>query len=162
MSLALSASVRPSPTLMYMVMTMCALSNALLAYCALAQVAGNPYWLTVLAGAGILSWISLVRFLRKRSSFQIDISATGEIILRTVSADSEVLHHERVHLAQESTLWPQMMLLHFRSETGQTTVFPVLRDSVDINTFRRLSVAFQWIAMHASTNQKSNLSQGNF
>ncbi len=162
MSIAILSSIRPSSILMYMVVTMCVLSNILLAYCAIALVAGSTFWLLVLAGAGLLGVFASYRFFLKRVSFQLDISATGEIIFRRVGPDQEIHASERVHLSQGTTLWPMMMLLHFRSETGQTHVFPVLPDSVDPDAFRRLSVAFHWIMKHASTKQKSNLSQGNF
>jgi hypothetical protein len=84
--------------------------------------------------------------LRHIKTLRIDISGLGQVRLtvqrdlRTkVAGDGQAA--TPVALLAGSTVWPQLMLLLLRSESGALTVLPVLRDSVAPQQFRALSVA---------------------
>ena len=75
---------------------------------------------------------------------RIDISGLGQVRLtvqqgkRTNDAASVP-----VGLVPGSTVWPQLMLLLLRTDSGALTVLPVLRDSVTPDQFRALAVAIR-------------------
>jgi len=77
---------------------------------------------------------------------RIDISGLGQFRL-TVQQDlgtndtQNAPAGQPVTLAAGSTAWPHLLLLLLRAEGGALTALPVLRDSVDPDAFRALSVA---------------------
>ena len=164
MSIALSATIYPSRALALMVLTMCALINAACLY-VLARLNLAPDITTaVMIIWGLLSILVLMFFFRKRQSARLEIADSGSIILRILASDGCVQQSKSVLLSEKSSLWPYLLLLHFRSDDGYFFVLPVLRDSVDAKTFKMLSVALQWIAVHASNKQirHVDVSSGNF
>ena len=52
-----------------------------------------------------------------------------------------------VNLAENATLWPNLLLLNLREDDGTLHILPILWDSVQPATFKALSVAFRWIAV---------------
>ncbi|WP_420475269.1 protein YgfX [Noviherbaspirillum sp. ST9] len=99
--------------------------------------------------------------MRSRKTIQLDISGTGQIRLLNVGGEPPCTATMRPHvkeigevvrLMDNSTLWPHMLLLRLRSESGQTTVVPVFPDSVDREAFRALSVACRWISVQNETD----------
>jgi toxin CptA len=82
---------------------------------------------------------------RRIKTRRIDVSGLGQVRLtvqqelRTKDAADELAMP--VALLAGSTVWPQLVLLLLRSESGAPIVLPVLRDSVTPQQFRALSVA---------------------
>ena len=95
-----------------------------------------------------------------RKTIQLDISGTGQIRLRRVECDAPCTDINRPHvraigelvrLMDNSTVWPHMLLLRFRSKNGHISVLPVMFDSVDQEAFRALSIACRWISTRNET-----------
>ncbi|MDB5797917.1 MAG: flagellar hook-length control protein [Paucimonas sp.] len=106
----------------------------------------------VLASASFFYWS-----FRSRKSFRLDISGLGEIRLREhytgvaaadgkSSLDSPGGDHYVVHLMEDSTLWPMLLALRFRTTAGASICLIVLPDMVGPDAFRALAVAIRWIA----------------
>jgi len=101
-----------------------------------------------------------------RKTFHIDISGVGQIRLRQdTDLAASAAHTENamtdgqsseevVQLLADSTLWPHFMLLRLQLARGGIVSIPVLPDSMDATSFRRLSLACRWIA--AQTFGESN------
>jgi toxin CptA len=146
MSIAASAIVVPSRRL-----------RALVAGFAFANLAAAALvglvWRERYQGASLSAIFFLVAGLcllhtaaRRIKTRRIDVSGLGQVRLtvqqelRTKDAADEPAAMP-VALLAGSTVWPQLMLLLLRSESGAPTVLPVLRDSVPPQQFRALSVA---------------------
>lgn len=164
MSIALSVCIKPSPTLARMALIMCVLSSGVLVYIAYSVKSLELYWRGLLLLACLLNVLALVRFFRKRISVSLDISATGNIILRIPGTLPGVTDGHSVSLNQRSTFWSMLLLLHFQPEVGPVIVLPVLPDSVGQDTFRRLFVSLRWVSVHAPREYivKNDVSSGNF
>ncbi|HTD02893.1 hypothetical protein [Undibacterium sp.] len=158
MSIAISANIVPSRSLLLIVCAMCALACMAGMY-----AASSPdlhRWLrlpVLLLGLLCPAW-AFLRFLQTRLPARLDISATGEIILRKSAAPplgfpfKSRSHLDRqysfaVNLAENATLWPNLLLLNLREDDGTLHILPILWDSVQPATFKALSVAFRWIAV---------------
>jgi toxin CptA len=145
MSIAASAIVVPSRRL-----------RALVAGFAFANLAAAALvglvWRERYQGATLLAIFFLVAGLcllhtaaRRIKTRRIDVSGLGQVRLtvqqelRTKDAADELAMP--VALLAGSTVWPQLVLLLLRSESGALIVLPVLRDSVTPQQFRALSVA---------------------
>jgi len=51
-----------------------------------------------------------------------------------------------VQLSRDSTLWPCLLLLRFRTDDGKIMTLPILPDCVSPHSFRALLVACRWVA----------------
>lgn len=144
MSIAVSATVAPSRRL-----------RALLAMFGLAQLGAAVAVGLILRDAFALASLAALLFLLAAAFLlyscksatktrRIDISGLGQVRLtvkqgkRTSEAASVP-----VSLVPGSTVWPQLMLLVLRTDSGALTVLPVLRDSVTPDQFRALAVAIR-------------------
>jgi toxin CptA len=158
MSIAVSAVVGPSRVL-----------RALLAAYGLANLAAGFAVGFAMPGRFKLAQLSAIFFciagallLRCRSAVtktrRLDISGLGQIRLtvqqdiRTGSATAGILADGApgncaaaegvpVVLSGGSTVWPRLMLLRLRDDSGALTLLPVLPDSVAPGVFRALAVA---------------------
>lgn len=164
MSIALSATIYPSRALMWMVLCMCALTDVSCLYVLARQNVATDLATAIMLAWGLLSLLLFMIFFRKRQSARIEIAESGQIILRILAPDGLVRLSKLVQLSEKSSLWPHLLLLHFDSGDGASFVFPVLRDSVSSATFRPLSVALQWIAVHVAHQgiRHTDISSGNF
>ena len=144
MSIAVSATVAPSRRL-----------RALLVLFGVAQLGAAGMVGVVLRDSFSLALLAALLFLVAAvcllhsckiatKTRRIDISGLGQVRLtvqqgkRTSDAASV-----RVSLVPGSTVWPQLMLLLLRTDSGALTVLPVLRDSVTPDQFRALAVAIR-------------------
>jgi len=93
--------------------------------------------------------------------YLISISSAGQIRLLEVGAPTQNMPEVFdtgntawivVNLLEDSTLWPQLLMLRLRSETGRVIVLPILSDSVGLHSFKSLSVACRWIAVRINHN----------
>ncbi len=158
MSIAVSAVVKPSRSLLAMVGGMCVGIMFIGVVADMEQIGDWPL-LSRVAMVGVCFFIALQGFYRiakNRRTRHIDISGTGQIRLSEyrglAGAFSENIGNEHadgvVHLMANSTLWPNLLLLRLRTDDGRICMLPILRDSVAANDFRSLSVACRWIAAH--------------
>ena len=92
---------------------------------------------------------------RHRKTLHIDIAGTGQIRIAKAAltgpcgeANSPHLRTDwkLVEMLDNSTLWPNLLVLRLRAEDGSIMVVPILLDSVSKDAFRALSVACRWIA----------------
>lgn len=147
MSIALSAVIRPSPSLRVAQGALCA---AVLA-CAAWAGPGVPGALLLAAGlAGALRHPRLVKFAR------IDISAVGQMRL-TVYHQRDAQHTgpgRSVQLLPGSTLWPGLLLLRLGDEAGPVVWLAVLPDSAAPDVRRRLALAARAIAGALAVDRK--------
>lgn len=154
MTIAISANIAPSRILL--ALTCAAVAAANLAVLWATVIA--PFALLLKAAMLLLclaaSLFSLWRFWRARRPLQIEIGASGDVVLRAPAvlasrwrpAAQACVH--KMTLAEQSTLWPRLLLLNLRSEDGSVFKVPVLPDSVPEATFLALTIAFRWIAIH--------------
>ena len=164
MSIAVSATVLPSRILACMLAFMFAIANAAIAYGEYCAEVNKIYLLIIVVMSSSLSLFAILKYYRRQQAVRLDISDSGDIILRVLGVNSSHFDSLNVKLSERSTLWPQLMLLSLCAVDGQTVMVPILPDSVDKVTFRKLSVALNWLAMHASTRSifAENMSSGNF
>lgn len=149
MSIAVSAIIRPSPSLRIAQATLCA---AVLA-CAAWSGPGMAGALLLAAGlAGALGQRCLVKFAR------IDISAVGQIRL-TVYQQRGAPHagtgHD-VRLLPGSTLWPGLLLLRLGDGAAPAVWLAVLPDSAAPDVRRRLALAARAIAGAMAVDRKKS------
>lgn len=117
------------------------------------------------SASGICTALAVSGFFRvlgARKTFHIDISGVGQIRLRQdIDLAASAAHTEYaitdgqsgtevVQLLADSTLWPHFMLLRLKSDSGRIAAIPVLPDSMDADSFRRLALACRWIAAQTS------------
>lgn len=159
MSIAVSARILPSRILASMLALMLAIANAAIAYTGFSVKIDKITIFIFVFFSSLLSLFMLLRYYRRQQAVQLTISDSGAIIFRVMGSNSL-----NVKLSASSTLWPQLMLLFLCDDDGQSIVLPILRDSVDAATFRKLSVALRWVAMQASSTLKldADISSGNF
>ncbi len=114
-----------------------------------------------LALAGFLLSLTAVFFYRPQQPLQLDISGSGQIRLagrpfggawhlpsnvRSSAVNPAVLAHgELVRIQPHSTLWPVLLLLHLKTESGRTIGVIIMRDSVSEAVFRALIIAIKAI-----------------
>jgi hypothetical protein len=167
MAIATSVVVHPSPSLRLALAGMSALAGCIAASLVPIQFSVQTNALDSLA-ALICATLSLAGFFktfRSTKTFHIDISGIGQIRLTqysgvsTFACSSKPLLDETgtasVQLQSDSTLWPDLLVLHFRTEDGLSITVPVLADSVQGEGFHELSVACRWIAARADVDVAS-------
>lgn len=162
MSIAVSAVVNPSRSLLATVGGMCvgiAFGAGMIGFAQLSEMSNQARMLT--AGISILAvFFAFYWVLRARKTFRIDISDIGQIRLEEyietgdISSLTEVAKGKVVELLPDSTIWNHLLLLRLQHEGGQITVLPILRDCVEKDAFRLLSIACRWIA--AQNNRPEN------
>jgi len=151
MSIAVSAVVRPSafPRLALGILGACALAAAL----TLARAGGTGFRLA-LPGASLSVFAALFCLLllcQNRKPCRIDISGVGQIRL-TVYQDMgaaqavEEVRCSGARLLPASTLWPGVLFLRLRLDSGAIAVLPVWPGSVVGAAFRALAVACRALA----------------
>jgi hypothetical protein len=156
MSIAVSAVVGPSRLLRGLVLAY-GLAN-LAAAVAVGLLLPGRFALAPLAAALFTASAAclLHRFATPTKTRRIDISGVGQLRLtvqqdmRTSDAAGSVADGAAPLPAPEATLvvllpgttiWPQLLLLRLRSQTGSVTHLPVLPDGVAPGVFRALAVA---------------------
>ena len=163
MSIAVSAVVRPSRLLLTMVSTAC------LCVILIAALVGCNYFVIFPIWSRLL--LTLIYFIVANACwglffftqkfYLISISSAGQIRLLELGSSAknvpEVFDANNtawfaVNLLEDSTLWPKLLLLRLRSETGYVIVLPILPDSVSSQSFKSLSVACRWIAVRINRN----------
>lgn len=163
MSIAVSAVVRPSRLLLVLVsvVCLCVIVIAVLVGCNYFNT--SPAWLR-LSLASIyffLASICWAQFYFTQKFCLISISSSGQIRLLELGSSTRNELEEFstdsaawlvVKLLENSTLWPQLLLLRLRSETGRLIVLPILSDSVSFQSFKSLSVACRWITVRINRN----------
>jgi len=169
MSIATSVLVRPSRSLFLMVAAMCAMTMSIGLTVLFAPLGELPQAMRFAAAVFtfFLAFFGFYHTARNRKALQLDISGTGQIRItektaraRTCQAENWPHVTERgmpVRLLKDSTIWSNLLLLRLQAETGETTVVPILPDSVSRDGFRALSVACRWIAAHDGPSEQKNL-----
>lgn len=158
MSIAVSAVVLPSRFLLAAVGVMC----IGIALCAGLIGAGHigalskPIRLLIAGSCIFAAFSGFYWTARTRKTFRIDISDIGQIRLEEYTGSgkfsslAERAKSNMVNLMPDSTIWTHLLLLRLRGEDDQIKVLPILRDCVDDDDFRRLSIACRWIAVQTS------------
>ena len=159
MSIAVSVVVKPSQSLFIIVAGICLGAALVGLLIGLGAVGELQTWLrTLCAGFCIsLALAGLIRTARRRKTYRVDISGTGQIRLRAAGiaqlpamqpasgpADEGLL----VSLLADSTIWPRFLLLRLRAEDGSVHIVPILHDCLPEESFRAIAVACRWIAAH--------------
>jgi hypothetical protein len=156
MSIALSATIRPSRLL------------AGLHFAMSAVLLSTSFWLLQSADplgfsfslqhvlaiiCAIASFALIVQPLRRRTGLRIDVTGLGQIRLLETLPDAEAgstpwsdAVGEVVQLRQGSTLWPSLMVLRLQAVSGRLTTLILFPDSVSDDAFHALSVACRWVA----------------
>lgn len=168
MSIAVSAVVHPSRFLLVLT-ALISISTGLIGIAIAAGFIGSLSAVPRLALGSAAFFLALFGFyhgVRHRKTIQLDIYGTGLIRLSEPGSEGPCTHTnrphvsgsgERVWLLKSSTIWPNLLLLHFRTGGGQTRVLPVLPDCVSRDGFRAISVACRWIASQAQDSDDDAL-----
>ena len=150
MSIAVSATIKPSRLLFWLqlAMTSCVLAVGV---CVGFGMTGNyavPAKAAIASASLIFAFLALFHIRQQRKTFRLDISGIGKIRIRHDEDGHQAFaaEWEIVRLTEASTLWPKLMFLCLESELGRNTVLCVLPDCVSAAEFRALSVACRWIA----------------
>ena len=156
-TIAVSADIKPS-RLLLLVMTFACLCVVLVGVAVCLLLPGQLSWLLrgILAAASLIAAaIALFLVLRGRKTIWLHISATGQIrvvehLINSSSARAkpQVMKAGLAQLLAGTTVWPGMLFLRLRLESGKTRTIPILSDSVSEDTFRALSVACRWLVSH--------------
>lgn len=163
MTIAVSAVLKPSRLLFWLVSTMC----GSVIFIAVMIVSGSIGNLSLAAKVGLAMLcvaVALYVFLRtsrNRKMHVLHISGSGQIRVAVLQAQElsndsvEDGQGELVRLLSVSTLWPSLLLLHLQGERQQITVVTVLPDSVSREDFKALLVACRWIvSRHAEASSE--------
>jgi toxin CptA len=170
MSIAISAVVKPSRSLLVIVSGMSVgiiLAAGMVASARVGEL--SIYSRLLVAGLCVLAAIAgFFQAFRKRKTFHIDISGIGQIRLSEYngivtspafsgqSKSDSCGEDEVVKLMADSTIWPHLLLLRFQGEGGRISAIPILPDCMVEDSFRALSVACRWIAAQ-NTRAKGEL-----
>lgn len=158
MSIALSTDIQPSKRLFWVLNAMLLLAN-MAVYLALHEFKFTVLPLLFALLSSIIASFALAwRFHQQQITYRIEISNTGQVILRFCSKELNASRSEIVSLLPDSLIWPQLMLLHFRLSDGKIVIVRVLNDGATAEALRRLRVALSWIAK----SQRSPKQNGNF
>jgi toxin CptA len=155
-SIAVSAVVHPSRILLFLVLLYFVFLLASAMLIGFAYIGGLPLYvrlfvvfLTFLALSVALNWA-----VRQRKVVRLDISMNGQIRLvehTGLTGSPSLLEDETgggcvVRLMSDSVLWSGLLLLRLKTEADHIIALPILRDSMNAEAFRALSVACRWIA----------------
>ncbi|MET2990336.1 protein YgfX [Herbaspirillum seropedicae] len=156
MSIAVSADIKPSRLLLLVTGFAC-LCVALTGVLLCVWLPGSWSWparIALALACIIAAGVALLTVLRERKTIWLHISGTGQIrvVEHLLAASSrtkpQVMSAGLAQLLAGSTIWPGMLFLRLRLESGKTRTIPVLSDSVSEDTFRALSVACRWLISH--------------
>ena len=158
MSIALSTDIQPSKRLFWALNAMLLLAN-MAVYLALHEFKFTVLPLLFALLSSIIASFALAwRFHQQQITYRIEVSNTGQIILRFYPKTLNTPRSEVVSLLPDSLIWPQLMLLHFRLPEGKIITVRILNDSASAGALRRLRVALLWVAK----SQRSLKQNGNF
>ncbi|HYD97644.1 MAG TPA: flagellar hook-length control protein [Noviherbaspirillum sp.] len=169
MSIAVSAVVQPSRFLRVATAVMALASAATGIAIGIGGIgAGLPAPARTLLAAVVvfLSFFGFYHGVRHRKPIHIDISGTGQIRIAKPASNAPCMELNRPHvwgmgevvrLTDCSTIWPSMLLLHLKADSGEVTIVPVMRDSVPPDGFRALSVACRWISQRKDESEREIL-----
>jgi toxin CptA len=168
MSIAVSVVVHPSRILLSLLFLIAALSAAI-------GVAIFSGWFgnldpihRILTGTlpVFMAFFGFYHGVRHRKTLHIDISGAGQIRMAEAASTgpcrSAYSPHLRangtvVEMMDNSTIWPNLMVLRLRTSDRRIIVVPILQDSVSREAFRALSVACRWIAARGHTQGNTGL-----
>jgi len=164
MSIAVSADIKPSRLLLLIMAAACACVAVigaiacLLVPAELSYVMRGMLALACVAAAGLAMW----QVLRARKTVWLHISATGQIrvvehLINSAGqarARPQVMKAGLAQLLAGTTIWPGLLFLRLRLDSGRTRTIPILVDSVPADTFRALSVACRWLVSHNTARQR--------
>lgn len=162
MNIAVSTVVLPSRWLSNLVLGICLMAVVVSVLVGSGWIAGisglSRMMITVACLFAI--FIACVRAFGDRKTCRIDISGVGQIrltILRKYPqpdrqspyGHGDYSEGDIVRLMSDSTFWPCLLLLRLKDERRNINTLFILPDSVSRESFRRLSVACRWIAVHS-------------
>jgi toxin CptA len=170
MSIAISAVVKPSRSLLVIVSGMSVGIIVAAGMIASGTVGELSLYsrLVVVVLCVLAAIVGFFQTYRKRKTFHIDISGIGQIRLSEYNGivtfpafdgqrESEsCVEGELVKLMADSTIWPHFLLLRLQGEGGRITAIPILADCMAEDSFRAISVACRWIAAQ-NTRAKGEL-----
>ncbi len=165
MSIATSVLVRPSALLYWYVLGLSVCAGAAW-LCVMVWFSSLAPWLFLGLGlvGVVLVYVLTQRELRgQQKFFRIDINCDGFFVLRRLDVWGREITSTSLSLASPLVLWPRLLLLTLKDEFGEKQRLLILRDSVDVTGFRRLSLALLWLAQaHTQSTQQKNVPGGNF
>lgn len=149
-SMAVAMTLRASRILLWLLVAMYGLANAAFAFTIYRL--DFAWWLSgllLVLALGLSSW-ALVSYLRQRHSAYLEISDTGDIIFRRLNPQHQMLSSATLSIDARTSYSEYLMILHLRAQDGAIVVYPVLRDSVSADEYRKLAIVLRWMAAHAN------------
>lgn len=149
MTIAVSASIKPSRSLFGILLVMCICIGVVAALIG-ADLAGcySPGARTMIVGGGIVCpFFAIYHEWRKRRTLKIDISGIGQIRIKQndLGRQKQAAQWQQVRLSKATTIWHGAMFLVLGANDGSRTTLCILPDCVSCEEFRSLSVACRWI-----------------
>lgn len=164
MTIAVSVYVRPSRILARMVVFFICLNNVVLWSVFYSFGLGKLLFLILAFICATGSVFLILQFFHRQKIVNLDISDSGELILRIFQSELSIFEPQKVTLTKSSTLWQKILFLHLRAEDGTPYLLVILRDSVDRDAFRTLLVVTRWLLIRAPNENvhDENVLPGNF
>ncbi len=159
MSIAVSTEIRPSRFFSACIFGM-AILMALTGLLVVSELIGTfRFWgrLSVFAISLVSAAFFIFLHFCSKKTFRVEISGSGKIRLREegdhmpepVSYPGQAVEEaDDFYLANDSTVWPMMLLLCLESESGRKKSIMVFPDSVREGEFQALYIACQWLLVH--------------
>lgn len=128
---------------------------------------GNLGALARLATCTLVFFLAFFGFyhgVRHRKTLHIDISDAGRIRIAEVVPMTSCMDADRPHfktdtiivgMMDNSTIWPNLLMLRLRMNDGRITVLPIVQDSISREAFRALSVTCRWIAARSDRRERA-------
>lgn len=167
MSIAVAAIVKPSRHLFVALGGMSALAVLVGLAIGIGWIGELSYVVRVslCLACVFLAFLGFYHGSRYRKPIHIDISGAGLLHIVEMSPVESCAGKKRPHLKDDgkafrllgtSTIWPCLLLLHLRTESGKVRILPIFPDSVSQDDFRALSAACLWIAQHDRSSSCEN------
>lgn len=148
MSIAITTIIKPSRLFFFLLMfinLLCLVSLFWSIFLVKNSSSNELILVFIVAVVWVGSFFFQRQYLKQRRIVQLSISSKGRLILRELDENQNFTYGERVELISGSVLWSFLMMVHLKSQQGHKIILPIFFDSVDKDTFRRLSVAFHWL-----------------
>ncbi len=165
MGLAVSTLVRPSGYLRSLLISLSALTIVCICYVGQVALDFLPAFVVglLVAASCVLIVLLFARWSRSREPFQLEVGEDFGVIVRRLDSALQILQSESWTLCSPLTVWPHLLVLHLKDLSGQKKVIWITSDSIDRQSFRKLTVTASYLVnKKTSTEQDKDLSGGNF
>ena len=153
MTIGITALIKPSKILIIslVLMSFFALLSILWAAFLLWHHHYSHLIITTFFMIGLMLMWFLWKYWGSLKIIQLEITNKGDMLLRYLDKDGNIeqFESETVQLQANTVLLPFLMVVLLKTHHGNRLSLPIFPDSVEGNTFRKLSVALRWISVRS-------------